>query len=145
MPGFFGCYLLASQHPQGKGRTYIGCGRSDCCRWRTRGPLLVRRRWRPRACRRSLHTVLFAFPLRRSPHHHQNKTRSFTVNPRRRIKQHNGLLTAGAWRTKRWRPWDMALVLHGFPTQTHALQFEWAWQHPERSLVARSCAARLGR
>lgn len=46
----------------------------------------------------------------------------FTVNPKRRIKQHNGEMTSGAFRTKSKRPWEMALCIYGFPTNTAALQ-----------------------
>nr|GLL33480.1 uncharacterized protein LOC109156420 [Ipomoea trifida] len=64
----------------------------------------------------------------------------FTVNPRRRIRQHNGEITSGAWRTKNKRPWEMVLCIYGFPTNVSALQFEWAWQHPKESLAVREAA-----
>ncbi|KAK9794955.1 hypothetical protein WJX73_001688 [Symbiochloris irregularis] len=67
----------------------------------------------------------------------------FTVKPERRIRQHNGEITAGASRTKKWRPWDMVCVVYGFSTKTQALQFEWAWQHPEKSKAVREAAAAL--
>ncbi|KAK9940953.1 hypothetical protein M0R45_017585 [Rubus argutus] len=65
----------------------------------------------------------------------------FTVNPRRRIRQHNGEIGRGAWRTKKKRPWEMALCIYGFPTNTSALQFEWAWQNPYVSKAVRKAAA----
>ncbi|KAH9300907.1 hypothetical protein KI387_012490, partial [Taxus chinensis] len=46
----------------------------------------------------------------------------FTVNPRRRIRQHNGEITSGAHKTKRKRPWEMILCIYGFPSQVSALQ-----------------------
>ena len=57
----------------------------------------------------------------------------FTVNPKRRIRQHNGEITKGAKKTKLKRPWKMVCFISGFPTHQSALTFEWTWQHPIQS------------
>lgn len=67
----------------------------------------------------------------------------FTTDPLKRLRQHNGELCAGARRTHARRPWEMVAVVVGFPTHVSALQFEWAWQHPRASRVARDATRGL--
>lgn len=65
----------------------------------------------------------------------------FTVNPARRLRQHNGEIKGGARRTARLRPVEMVAVVHGFTNKVAALQFEYAWQHPKRSRLLREAFA----
>jgi structure-specific endonuclease subunit SLX1 len=59
----------------------------------------------------------------------------FTVDNTRRLRQHNGEITAGAKQTSRGRPWQHIAIVSGFPNKIIALQFEWQWQHPASSRV----------
>lgn len=64
------------------------------------------------------------------------KTRSYvgaTVNPDRRLRQHNGELRGGAHATSGYH-WTRVCLVRGFPDERAALQFEWMWKHLTRKL-----------
>lgn len=56
-----------------------------------------------------------------------------TVNPNRRLRQHNGEIVGGARATHRVAgEWTRVVLVSGFPTWPAALQFEWAWKFRAR-------------
>ncbi len=61
----------------------------------------------------------------------------YTVDPIRRLRQHNGEISAGAKRT-RGNQWKHAVVVIGFPSKFSALSFEWAWQNPFKSRFSKA-------
>ena len=63
-----------------------------------------------------------------------------TVDPRKRLRQHNGELVGGAARTRNRGPWSFERVVGGFATWQQALQYEWAAKYHSRR--CRGVAAR---
>lgn len=73
----------------------------------------------------------------------QSASRSYigaTVDPARRLRQHNGEVKGGAARTRGRGPWRFHCVISGFRTWRESLQFEWAFKHHSRT--CRSVATR---
>jgi predicted GIY-YIG superfamily endonuclease len=54
-----------------------------------------------------------------------------TNNPDRRLRQHNGEISGGAYATK-GKEWIRAVYVGGFPDWQAALQFEWSWKRHSR-------------
>jgi predicted GIY-YIG superfamily endonuclease len=54
-----------------------------------------------------------------------------TVDPDRRLRQHNAELVGGARATARDH-WTRVCLVSGFPDERAALQFEWMWKHLSR-------------
>ncbi len=61
----------------------------------------------------------------------------YTVNPKRRIRQHNQELVGGAIYTKKWgsKLWEIYALIKGFPDQINALQCEWKIKHPAKKKI----------
>ena len=54
-----------------------------------------------------------------------------TVNPDRRLRQHNGELSGGA-RATSGRKWRRRFLVQGFDDEKAALRFEWRWKYLTR-------------
>ena len=54
-----------------------------------------------------------------------------TVNPDRRLRQHNGEIVGGARATK-GRVWKRRFLVGGFNDERTALRFEWYWKFQTR-------------
>ena len=54
-----------------------------------------------------------------------------TVDPDRRLRQHNGELVGGAHATK-GRAWKRRFLVGGFDGEVPALKFEWRWKYLTR-------------
>lgn len=68
----------------------------------------------------------------------------YTVDPLRRLQQHNGEKQNGAWRTsRRGQPWRLVCCVSGFSEDRAALKFEWMWQHAPKSLDIREQTKKL--
>lgn len=55
-----------------------------------------------------------------------------SVDVDRRLRQHNGELSGGAYATKRGSGWKRVCHIVGFPDSRSALQFEWRWKQLSR-------------
>ena len=64
-----------------------------------------------------------------------------TVNPLRRIRQHNGEIKGGAYATSlkvgQGEIWTRVAYVSNFPTWQSALQFEWRWKQISRKYPAK--------
>jgi hypothetical protein len=59
------------------------------------------------------------------------------------IMQHNGTMSGGSVNTSKNRPWDMVVVVYGFPSKCAALQFEWACTDQYKCFVVILCKGNI--
>lgn len=64
-----------------------------------------------------------------------------TVNPDRRLRQHNGEICGGARATK-GRCWRRVYLVGGFSDERAALRFEWRWKYLTRQAPGTSSVER---
>ena len=70
-----------------------------------------------------------------------------TTDPKKRLRQHNGEIQGGAYKTSKAGPWSYECVINGFRTWREALQFEWAFKfytkHCRSVETIKTCLFRL--
>ena len=54
-----------------------------------------------------------------------------TIDPNRRLRQHNGEISGGA-RTTAGKTWTRRFLVGGFDDERAALRFEWRWKYLTR-------------
>lgn len=65
---------------------------------------------------------------------HKNRTyNGYTTNIKRRIKQHNSLLSGGAKYTKKFgnQSWEYIVIISGYESKIQAMKHEWKIKHPD--------------
>jgi len=60
-----------------------------------------------------------------------------TINPDRRLRQHNGEISGGA-RATHGRKWKRVFLVSGFADERAALRFEWRWKYLTRQAPGES-------
>jgi len=60
-----------------------------------------------------------------------------TINPDRRLRQHNGEISGGA-RATHGRTWKRVFLVSGFADERAALRFEWRWKYLTRQAPGES-------
>ena len=63
------------------------------------------------------------------PNHKQRTYVGVKNDTHRRLRQHNREIIGGAKSTNIGRPWDVWMIIEGFPNQSTCLKFEWMWKH----------------
>jgi predicted GIY-YIG superfamily endonuclease len=86
----------------------------------------------------SISKIHYCYILRnRNPPDVNRTYNGYTVDPGKRIRQHNQEIKGGAIYTKTWgnKSWEFCAILKGFPDHHNALQCEWRIKHPARKRV----------
>ena len=65
-----------------------------------------------------------------------------TIDPDRRLRQHNGELSGGAKAT-RGNKWERKCLVGQFENQHDALSFEWHWKHNSKKCKGAALERRL--
>lgn len=80
-----------------------------------------------------MNKIQYCYLLKNNYEPHKNRTyNGYTVDPKRRIRQHNQEIKGGAKYTKKWgnKNWEIYVLIKGFPDNKNALQCEWKIKHP---------------